>query len=472
MSRQSESPPPVLMKHQLEGIDFLLTHGSGLLAFEQGLGKTFVAIAAFQRSKATGKSSRMVVICPNSLKRNWTSELAKFAPELSSTIVEGSASVRRAQLSSISCDVAIISYETARSETSGVLAFLSRQPTVLVLDESHSAKNRKSLTTIAARHFASAAAFRWLLSGTPITNSVGDIHSQIGLVEPKNPLGSYDSFVAVYGEPTAAKALAAKIAPYVLRRTKAQCLDLPEKTFCDLTIALPDWQRKLYDNMRDQLVCEFESMTGEQFRASAATALSKILRLAQLASNPSLVLPTEPRTPAKFEELDNLIEEICVGQGEKVILWSHYVGTINALTDRFKHLGPLVLYGEVPNSERQAIGNSFQTDPARKLLIANPAAAGTGFTFTAARYCIYESLNWRYDFYAQSQDRIHRIGQEHPVTYIRLIASDTVEQAIAAALERKSKLAQALLGDTDETAIASELSREEALAMLKNKAFD
>jgi SNF2 family DNA or RNA helicase len=457
-----------LMRHQIEGVEFLLGRGSGLLAFEQGLGKTLVAIAAFQRLFKSKDAIRMVVICPNSLKRNWSSELDKFAPGLSWEIAEGPPVHRRKQLAATDAAVVILSYDTARAEVAGILALLGRGPTVLVLDESHAVKNRKSLASISTKHLAGAAAYRWLLSGTPITNTAGDIYSQVGIVCGKNPLGSYEGFMAIYGEkePNASD-LKEKIAPYILRRTKDQCLDLPEKNFCDIVIELPEWQRKLYNNMRDELICEFESMTGEQFHATAATALSKILRLSQLSSNPSLLLPTEPHTPAKFVELDNLIAEICEGSGEKVILWSHYVGTIRALVDRYSRLEPLVLYGGVPGEERQEIARIFQSDPRRKLLIANPAAAGTGFTFTAAKYCIYESLNWRYDFYAQSQDRIHRIGQTLPVTYIRLIADDTIEQAIAEALERKSALARALLGDENTAAPVPSLTREAALAMLR-----
>ncbi len=97
---------------------------------------------------------------------------------------------------------------------------------------------------------------------------------------------------------------------------------------------------------------------------------------------------------------------------------------------------------------------------------ANPAAGGSGFTLTAARYAIYETLSWRYDHYAQSQDRIHRIGQDRPVTYLRLIAADTVEEVIAQALERKSQLARALLGDAGGLPTISELSPAEFCRML------
>lgn len=89
-----------------------------------------------------------------------------------------------------------------------------------------------------------------------------------------------------------------------------------------------------------------------------------------------------------------------------------------------------------------------------------------GFTLTAANYTIYESLSWRYDHYAQSQDRNHRIGQDAPVTYMRLLATDTIDEAIVTALERKSGLARALLGDEGAVALVSALTRDEMCALI------
>ncbi len=455
-----------LMAHQEEGIAFLLEKKSGLLAFEQGLGKTLVAIKAFARLRAEGRVDALVVICPNSLKRNWVCELTRFEPSVDVEIVEGAASVRRRALAAATKPVIIMSYETARGEIAGVLALLTRRRIVLVLDESHAVKNRFSLTSTAARHFAPRCEYRWLLSGTPVTNTAADFYAQIGIIAAGRPLGSFDSFIASHDDQHGLEALRAKIAPFVLRRTKDECLDLPEKIFVDTKVELPPWQRRLYDSMRDELACEIATMSGEEFRAYAPTALAKLLRLSQIASNPGLILPTEPRVPVKFTEMDYLLDEIVHGGDEKVIIWSHYVATLEALLKRYDKLGCVSLYGSTPVAERQDIAQRFQTDPAVRVLIGNPAAAGSGFTLTAARYAIYETLSWRYDFYAQSQDRIHRIGQERPVTYIRLLGADTIEEVISAALERKSALARALLGDPQEAPAIAALSPKEFCRML------
>ena len=132
-----------------------------------------------------------------------------------------------------------------------------------------------------------------------------------------------------------------------------------------------------------------------------------------------------------------------------MILWSYYVGTIKALVERYRHFGVVSLYGGTPTDERQDIVQSFQSDKKVNLLIGNPAAAGTGFTMTAATYAIYETLSWRYDLYAQSQDRNHRIGQDVGVTYLRLIAEDTLDEVVVQALERKASMARGIVGDPD-----------------------
>ncbi len=456
-----------LLQYQHEGVEFLTAQGSGLLAFEQGLGKTFVAIEAFRRLLDAGRADRLLVICPNSLKRNWVAEFAKFAPSVSVDVAEGKPKGRRTTFRESSSRVIITSYETARSEITSLLAFAQRQRTVLVLDESHAAKNWKSLTSTAARAVAPYCSFRWLLSGTPVTNTAADLFTQIEIVAPgERPLGTLESFTASLEADPSAEFARPTFDRLILRRTKEECLDLPEKSFVDIQVELPEWQRKLYDGMRDDMVCEIQEMTGEQYRAYASTVLAQLTRLSQLACNPALLFPETYQTPAKFEALDNILFDILSVPGRKVIVWSNYVRSIEALLERFASAGAVAIYGGTPSATRQEIAARFQQDDKTRVLIANPAAAGTGFTLTSASYTIYESLSWRYDHYAQSQDRNHRIGQDQPVTYMRLLAADTIEEAIITALERKSGLARSLLGDEQYKDTISQLTKEEMCELL------
>lgn len=462
------------MTHQSAGVQFLLDRGSGLLAFEQGLGKTLVAIDAFRRLRG-GDVDTLLVICPNSLKRTWVAELAKFAPELDAHVVEGSPRARRRGLALSNAAVVLVNYESARNEVTAIRALMQRRRCVLVLDESHYIKNYRSLNSVAAQHFAPLASHRWLLTGTPATNTPADLYPQLAIVAGSQPFGSFAAFEAAYGSPdtTPAKrqALAVKIAPYIMRRTKEECLDLPDKTFMDIMVELPPWQRRLYDALRDQIAHEVRGMTAAEFTAFVPTAMSRLLRLSQIASNPALVFGDELRTPGKFAELDRVIDEIVGANGRKVIVWSYYVRTIEALAARYAAHGAASLYGETPATERQDLVARFQSDSALRVLVANPAAAGVGFTLTAASYAIYETLTWRYDLYAQSQDRNHRIGQRNPVTYIRLIADGTVEQAIAESLARKAQMASEVVGDNSVRAPSTPLTPEAFLRLLQTGAL-
>lgn len=455
------------MAHQREGIHFLARGRAGLLAFEQGLGKTLVAIDAFRLVWAERTAERLLVVCPNSLKRNWVAELGKFAPEFTVEIAEGLPRDRRRIFAASKANVLITSYETARSEVTAILAYVQRRPTALVLDESHAAKNWKSLTSTAARHIAPHCAFRWLLSGTPVTNTPADLYTQIEILAPgEHLLGSQESFLATIADKPDAAFAKEVFDKLILRRTKEDCLDLPEKTFADVRIDLPPWQRRLYDDMRRQMVCDIQAMSGEQYRAFASTALAQITRLCQIASNPKLLFPELEHSPGKFDALEGIVADILSVPSRKVIVWSNYIKSIEELMKRFARNGAVALYGEVPAADRQLIAHRFQTDPAVRILVANPAAAGTGFTLTSAAYTIYETLSWRYDHYAQSQDRNHRIGQTQQVTYLRLIAADTIEEAIVRALERKSAMAKSLLGDPDGSPAISQLTKEEMCELL------
>jgi SNF2 family DNA or RNA helicase len=462
-----------LMAHQKEGIDFLIKGRNGLLAFEQGLGKTLVAIDAFRAVFAIREAEKLLIICPNSLKRNWAAEFEKFAPEFAVAFAEGTPRERRSILANSEAPVVVTSYETARTEVTALLAFAQRHRTALVLDESHAAKNWKSQTSAAARLISPHCGYRWLLSGTPVTNTVADLFTQVEILAPgQHLLGSQETFLAKMDEDPKAEFAAGVFQRFILRRTKEECLDLPEKIFMDVRVDLPPWQRKLYDDMRTEMVCEIQAMSGEQYRVFASTALAQLTRLIQIASNPLLIFPeTEGNVPGKFEALDGIIADILSIPDRKAIVWSNYVKSIEALLKRFSNRGAVGLYGGTPSDERQKIAALFQSDPDTRLLIANPAAAGTGFTLTSSAFTIYETLSWRYDHYAQSQDRNHRIGQDKPVTYMRLLAADTIEDAIVKALDRKASLAKSILGDEDNGSSITRFTKSEMCELLLSNKF-
>ena len=458
------------MAHQREGVDFLLTRRAGIIAFEQGLGKTLVAIEAFRRLRNTGAVRAILVLCPNSLKRMWAAELGRFAPDVAVDLVEGTRTERRSMLGRSDATATLVNYESARNEITSIRALLARRRTVLVLDESHYIKNFRSLNSIAAQHFAPLSEYRWLLTGTPVTNRANDIYPQICVVAAGEPFGSPASFEAVYGGKDVGartrESLAEKVRPFLLRRTKDECLDLPPKLFVDAIVDLPPWQRRLYDATRDGVAAEVDAVPPDEFYRYLPTGLVRLLRLSQVASNPGLVFPNERRVPGKIAHLDRTVDEL-MRADRKVIVWSYYVDTIRLLEARYRRYGSASLHGATPPQDRHNIATRYQEDPDLKVLVANPAAAGTGFTLTSANYSVYETLTWRYDHYAQSQDRNHRIGQKVPVTYVRLLAADTIEFAILEALAGKAQLAHDLLDNPVAPTPPLKITRRGFTEMLK-----
>jgi SNF2 family DNA or RNA helicase len=205
-------------------------------------------------------------------------------------------------------------------------------------------------------------------------------------------------------------------------------------------------------------------MSDDEFGAKQQTVLVRLLRLSQIASNPRLVDPTFSGVPAKVREIDDLLAQLIGGNGRKVVLWSYYVQTIQELLERYRRYSPVAVYGGVELALRGEAVRRFQEDDEVKLLIGNPQAAGSGLTLTAAPYAIYETVNWRYDLYAQSLDRIHRIGQDRNVTYFEILAADSIDVHMRERLHEKGQFAAELLGDT---ATTPSLERSEVLRMLR-----
>ena len=453
-----------LMAHQTEGVQFLLSKKSGIIAFEQGLGKTLLVIDAFVHLLEAQSVDCILIVCPNTLRSNWIKELETFAPEVSAEVIGGNRKQRRIQFAVTKADAVVVNYETFRVEVPSVVRFLERRNAVVVFDESHATKNQSALTSIAAQYICPSSPYRWLLSGTPVTNSPSDLVSQLKLVV-RNGDSELDAFNrADFSDATVLEELRKLSQPWILRKTKEECLKLPEKQIHDLLVSMPPWQKDLYNEIANGARSEAAGMTDEEFKTWIPNALARLTRLAQVASNPALLYETERRLPGKFIEIRRIVEEE-TKVGGKVLIWTNFTGTISRLLEFLAEFRPEAIYGGVPPEERQGIVNRFQSQAMPQVLVLNPAAAATGLTLTRAAVTIYESLGWRYDYHAQSQDRNHRIGQESVVKYYRLICENTLDTSMAKALKRKEKVASCILGDPS-SGVEVGLTRESFIRLL------
>jgi SNF2 family DNA or RNA helicase len=460
------NPPVSLLPHQRPAVEFLAAKSGALLCDEQGLGKTLTCLTAFWLVRELGTADHLLVVCPNSLKHAWQKEIEKFFPTWKVSIASGQKRVRLRAYDA-RADVHIVNYEAARTDYAELRLLLRRSATVLACDESHHAKNAGSRTTRALAFMRSAAAKVWVMSGTPVPNALKDAYSQVFLADGGRIFGTFEAFDRRYTKATdqqrAAADLSRALEPVLLRRTKDEVLDLPPKVFEERYVELAGEQRRLYEAIRKNLFDKIAGMSAQEFESARSNVLTKLLRLSQAASNPRLIVPDFTGVPVKQREIDILLADLIEANGRKVVLWSYYVKTIEELLARYARYQPVAIYGAVDIAERSAAVERFQHDPAAALFIGNPQAAGVGLTLTAAHFAIYETLTWRYDLYAQSLDRIHRIGQSQSVTYFNILADGTIDEDVLERLNVKRDTAAEVLGDLDRVPL---LARDEVLAIL------
>jgi len=237
--------------------------------------------------------------------------------------------------------------------------------------------------------------------------------------------------------------------PLFLRRQKGTAVNLPTKTIVRAPVTLTGLQSRMYEEMRSSLELWIRDMSGAEVLARADNILTRLIRLAQLASNPGLLDSAYVETPAKFLMLDALLDAYLAQPEDKVILWTSFVENIPALQDRFARYKPVVIHGEVDTETRNRAVLGFKRDPGVRLLIANPAAAREGLTLTQARTAIYLDRTFNLVDFLQSQDRIHRLSQTRHCEIILLIAESTIDEFIDFAIEQKHRLAEFTQGDTD-----------------------
>jgi SWI/SNF-related matrix-associated actin-dependent regulator 1 of chromatin subfamily A len=188
----------------------------------------------------------------------------------------------------------------------------------------------------------------------------------------------------------------------------------------------------MYEQMRNELALWIRDLSGAEILARAENILTRLVRLAQLASNPALIDSRYTATPAKFAALDDLLPAYLRDASDKAIVWTSFVDNIPALQKRFSEFRPVSLHGEMNGKARDAAVSAFKRDPNVRLLVANPAAAREGLTLL------------------QSQDRIHRLSQTKPCEIVLLVGEGTIDEFIDFSIDQKHRLARYTQRDSNE----------------------
>jgi SNF2 family DNA or RNA helicase len=330
---------------------------------------------------------------------------------------------------------------------------LRKQPfALIVLDEAQQVKNPR---TQARRAVLSLRAPRCVcLTGTPLENHLGELWSQVDLAVP-GLLGDEGAFRRHYRVPIEKQRddecqarLNRRLAPFILRRTKAQvAAELPPKTEITRRVVLDGRQRELYESLRLTLADELREVIAQRGIAhSGIVVLDALLKLRQVCCDPRLVkleAARGVRESAKFELLMDMLPAL-LAEGRKVLLFSQFTEMLKLIAaelDR-RRLSYVMLTGET--RDRAEPVRRFQ-DGDVPLFLLSLKAGGVGLNLTAADTVIHYDPWWNPAAEAQASDRAHRIGQDKPVFVFRLITADTVEERIEELKARKAELAEAVL---------------------------
>jgi SNF2 family DNA or RNA helicase len=460
-------------KHQSE--DFLRSRDleEFALFWEMGLGKSKTTIDTIAWLWCTGMINAAFIVANKGSYRNWVAkELPEHMPDhvdwvgtywdsLASTELKKSYDLLLRPSDKLK--IFVMNIEALAFPRSMELAasFVNCHKTFMVVDESTTIKNRDAKRTRAAIAIGKLAAYRRILTGTPITQSPLDLYSQAQFLNPVL-LGytSYYSFRAKFADMvkiTAGNRAFTKITgyrnldelnkimqPWSSRRTKAECLDLPAKVYQTYEVELTPEQQRHYKTLKDDAIAVLEGRM-----VSAPIVLTKILRLHQLVCG-HLTTDDGKVFPIPNNRLAALMDILDETQG-KVIIWANYIADIKAIVEGISKGFPesrvVAYHGSVNSEDRAEAVRAFCNDLECRFFVGNTATGGLGLTLTAAKTVVYYSNNYDLGSRMQSEDRAHRIGQDQSVTYVDLISPKTIDEKIVSALRQKKKLSAEVLGD-------------------------
>ena len=450
------------MAHQDQALKKFFPLNEAAILFEQGLGKTFTSINLVAAWRMTNNIDSVVVICPSSIKLVWQEELDKHCPIPTQRHVLMAGKYKAAEKFIEERDdfqwlmVGVEGLSQGKA-IDYVKKFMLGRRCAIIIDESSRIKTPNKTRTDRCVDLGKEAKKRIILSGTAITQGVEDIYTQYKFLNPE--ILGYDSFysfraqycittqIDVGQDRSVTKIIGYQnedelietVGPYTMRVEKADALDLPPKTFTNRVVEMNPTQKKMYRDMKDEL---FNEIDGTEYEVT--TVLEQMLRLQQITGghyphdDGEKVIPTPiPGKNPKVEELMNLMDEI----SGKLIIWCQFRSEIEMVAQALKKakIQTVQFHGGCDEMEKHFVVHDFRHNKDTKVFLATRAAA-YGITLTEASTAVYFSQGYSLEEYAQSQDRIHRIGQDDHCNYIHLVCNKTVDTKIIKALEGKKNL--------------------------------
>jgi SNF2 family DNA or RNA helicase len=431
-----------LRTYQWEGVSFLARNEAALLADEMGLGKTVQTIVALRLLLRKSYSFRALLVVPNSLAPNWEREVRTWAPDLVVRRVLGTSEDRLATYQ-LPVQVLIATYDQVRADAINIDQDVHFE--LLVLDEAQRIKNRDSRVALACRFLRRSRA--WVLTGTPLENSVEDLVSLFVLLLP----GLVDSGMAP-------AEIRRRIKPHFLRRRKRDVLaEMPPIILQDMTLELAGAQERAYV---DLWMSRHDQVRQDGGPISDIALLAMLTKLKQLCNY-------EPVSgeSVKMEALQVILDDCCELE-DKVLIFSQYVETLHFIS---RQLGayPHELYiGEQTIEEREAALSRFRSRLGPKVMLMSLRAGGVGLNIQEASIVVLFDRWWNPAVESQAVQRAHRFGRERPLHVVRFVVADTIEERIVEVLRDKEADFEQYI-ENAENATIRKFTREEIRRILE-----
>ena len=460
-------------KHQMTALEKSWNKETYAYFMEMGTGKTKVLIDNMAMLYDKGKIDGALIIAPKGVVKTWyEQELPTHLPNhIENVTVLWQSNITKRQQEKLeslfeietALHILIMNVEALSTDKGVKFAskFLNSHKVLMAIDESTTIKTPTAKRTKSIISLGKYAKYRRIMTGSPVTKNPLDLYSQCEFLDPYLlDFTSYYAFrnryaemktmhlrgrsIQVVDEFKNLEELSNTVKKFSERILKEDCLDLPPKNWIKRHITLSKEQKKAYEQMKKAAMAVLNGKV-----TTTMTVLTQLMRLHQITcghftadDGSTQLIPNN-----RITELMNILEET---EG-KAIIWANYQKDMTQILNNInKEYGPgsvVDYYGLTPQEDRQDNIRKFQSDPKCRFLVGTPSTGGYGITLTAANTVIYYSNGYDLEKRLQSEDRAHRIGQKKNVTYIDIIAEDTVDDKIVKSLRKKINIASEVLGE-------------------------
>jgi ERCC4-related helicase len=442
-----------LYPYQAEGALFAVRAGRALIGDDMGLGKTIQAIAAAEILARHFGLSKVLVVCPASLKYQWQSEMARFTGrqgEHAARVVAGGRAQRQNDYA-LDDFCKITNYEKLSPDLDLIAAWA---PELVIVDEAQRVKNWNTIAARALKRIDSPYAI--LLSGTPLENKLEELISIVQFVD-QHRLGPTwkllhehqvkDEAGRVTGY-TALEKIGQTLAPIMIRRRKSEVLrQLPGRTDQNLLVPMTEMQMLYHQENADVVAKIVQRWRRTRFLSDKdQRRLTCALQNMRMSCNSTYLLDQETDHGVKADELAALFDELFAEPEAKAVVFSQWTRTHDIVIRRLeaRGMGYVSFHGGVPSEKRPALVERFRDDPLCRVFLSTDAGS-TGLNLQHASTLVNMDLPWNPAVLEQRIARIHRMGQVRPVRVINFVSKGTIEEGMLSVLAFKRSLSAGIL---------------------------